>query len=65
MTKQCLANPYEFGDIEVCLTEKRLNAADVLWTLWIAMLNGDKVYWLTCNYYNGAVVDREGAESIH
>ena len=65
VAKQCLANPGEFEDIEVWLIEKGLDAADLIWMLWIAMHNGAKVDWLMCPHCNRAVVDWEKAESIH
>ena len=33
ITKQCLTNPHEFGDLEVQFTEKRLDAADAVRTM--------------------------------
>ena len=39
ITKQCLASPQDYGDLKVQLTEKSLEAADVVRILWIAMQN--------------------------
>ena len=65
VAKDCLANPFEFRDLKVWLTEKGIDAVDVIWTLWVAMGNGTKVDWLMCPHCNGAVVDWEGAKCIY
>ena len=39
ITKQCLVSPQDYGDLEVQLTEKSLEAADAVKILWIAMQN--------------------------
>ena len=65
VVKQCLANPYEFGDLEEWLTEKGLDAADVVWMLWVAMCNSAKVDWSMYLHCNRAVVDLKGAKCIH
>ena len=65
MAKQYWANPLEFGDLEACFMEKKLHAADVIRTMWVAMHNSAKVDWLTCQHCNGAMVNWEGVEDIH
>ena len=65
VAKQCLANPHEFEDLEAWFIEKGLDAADVIWMLWVAMRNGTKVACFKCPHYNRAVVDQKGAKCIH